>query len=186
MWGFEHEGVMPDLMTLSKHFGGGIAISAVVTTDALEQQAIDAGFQYSHSHSADPLACTAALATLETIEDEGLVERARAIEARWRSALRALQAEYDCIADLRGRGVLQALELQAPDGGPGYALGPLIASACLERGLLFSVRRRGAVLRFTVPFSTTDDQMDRAAEILRDAFRAARAGVDWTAAPIGP
>jgi 4-aminobutyrate aminotransferase-like enzyme len=52
--------------------------------------------------------------------------------------------------------------------------------------LLFSTRRRGAVLRFTVPFSTTDDQIDRAANILADAFREALTRVDWTVGPTGP
>ena len=61
MWGFEHDGVVPDIVTVSKHFGGGIPISAVVTTNDVEQRAIENGFVYAHSHSADPLACTAAL-----------------------------------------------------------------------------------------------------------------------------
>lgn len=186
MWGFEHEGVVPDIVTVSKHLGGGIAISAVVTSEALEQAAIDAGFQYSHSHSADPLACSAALATLETIEEESLVERAREIGGYWRGHLERLRGSVDAVADVRGRGVLQAIELQAPDGSPGYALGPLVSQACLDAGLLFSMRRRGSVFRFTVPFSTSEAQMDRAAEILEAALRSALARVDWSAPPSGP
>jgi 2,2-dialkylglycine decarboxylase (pyruvate) len=182
MWGFEREGVVPDLITVSKHFGGGVAISAVVTSGELEQAAIDAGFQYSHSHSADPLACSAALATLETIEEENLVERARELGAAWRRRLEELRASHDCIGDVRGRGVLQAIELQAPDGSPGHALGPLASRLCLDAGLLFSMRRKGSVFRFTLPFSTTEQQLDRGAEILDEALRAAVARVDWNAA----
>jgi 2,2-dialkylglycine decarboxylase (pyruvate) len=173
LWGFEQEGVVPDLITVSKHFGGGIAISAVVTSAELEQEAIERGFAYAHSHSADPLACSAALATLETIEEEGLVHRALEIGAYWRAHLEALSASYECILDVRGKGLLQAIELSDPNGAPGHALGRMVGSECLDAGLLFSIRRQGSVLRFTPPFSTTEDQMDKAAEILSAALNSA-------------
>jgi 2,2-dialkylglycine decarboxylase (pyruvate) len=181
MWGFEQDGVVPDIITVSKHFGGGIAISAVVTSPQLEQAAIDAGFQYSHSHSADPFACSAALATLETIEEEHLVERAVELGGSWRTRLEQLAGDHECIRECRGRGVLQAVELQAPDGSPGHALGPIVQRLCLEAGLLFSMRRRGSVFRFTIPFSTTEEQLDRGAEMLDEALRDGVARVDWAA-----
>ena len=186
MWGFEQEDVIPDIVVISKHFGGGVPISAVVTSDEVEEAAIDAGFQYSHSHSADPLACTAALATLEAIEEENLVERSLALGTRWRSALEELAVAHEAVCDIRGRGVLQALELQAPDGSPGYALGPLVMRACRQSGLLLSMRRRGSVLRFTIPLCTTDEQLNSAAAILDDSLRAAVVDVDWSSAPTGP
>jgi 2,2-dialkylglycine decarboxylase (pyruvate) len=186
MWGFEHADVIPDIVVISKHFGGGVPISAVVTSDEVEQAAIDAGFQYSHSHSADPLACTAALATLEAIDEENLVERARTLGMRWRSALEQLAGAHEVVCDIRGRGVLQALEFQAPDGSPGYAVGPLVMRACRQAGLLMSMRRRGSVLRFTIPLCTTDEQLDRAAAILDDSLHAAVVDVDWSATPTGP
>jgi 2,2-dialkylglycine decarboxylase (pyruvate) len=186
MWGFEREDVIPDIVVISKHFGGGVPISAVVTSTEVEEAAINAGFQYSHSHSADPLACTAALATLEAIEEEDLIEHARTLGIRWRSALGELAAAHEAVCDIRGRGVLQALEFEAPDGSPGYALGPLVTRACRQAGLLFSMRRRGSVLRFTIPLCTTDEQLDRAAAILDDSLRAAVVDVDWNSAPTGP
>lgn len=186
MWGFEQEDVVPDVVVISKHFGGGVPISAVVTSAEVEEAAIDAGFQYSHSHSADPLACSAALATLEAIEEEELVERAHTLGMRWREALEQLGAAHEAVCDIRGRGVLQALELQAPDGSPGYALGPLVMRACRQSGLLLSMRRRGSVLRFTIPLCTTDEQLNRATAILDDSLRAAVADVDWSSAPTGP
>jgi 2,2-dialkylglycine decarboxylase (pyruvate) len=179
MWGFEHEGVVPDILTVSKHFGGGIAISAVVTSTELEAEAIARGFSYSHSHSADPLACAAALATIEVIEEDGLVERAVDIGASWHSRLESLRDNHGCIADVRGRGLLQAIELRDPRGAPGHALGPMISRQCLDQGLLFSVRRKGSVLRFTPPFSTTEEQMDDAIDILDRSLTSAEARIDW-------
>ena len=175
MWGFEHDGVVPDVITVSKHFGGGIAISAVVTSSELEEEAIDKGFSYSHSHSADPFGCAAALATIDAIEEENLVERAGTLGGAWRTLLEQLAAEHDSISVVRGRGLLQGIELSAPDGAPAYGLGHAVAAEALERGLLFSVRRKGSVIRFTPPFSTTEEQLDRAAEILDKCLSAAAA-----------
>jgi 2,2-dialkylglycine decarboxylase (pyruvate) len=175
MWAFEQEGVVPDILTISKHFGGGISISAVVTTEEIEEQAIAGGYSYAHSHSNDPLACAAALATLEAIEEERLADRALEIGARLRSCLEELQARHDAIGDIRGRGILQGIELVRPDGSPATELGEPIRRACLREGLLFSVRRNGSVLRFVPPFSTTAEQVDRATEILDVALAEARA-----------
>jgi 2,2-dialkylglycine decarboxylase (pyruvate) len=170
MWAFEQEGVVPDVLTISKHFGGGISISAVVTSEEIEERAIAGGFSYAHSHSNDPLACAAALATLETIEEERLAERALEIGARLRASLEELRARHDAIGDVRGRGILQGIELVRADGSPAVELGEPIRRACLREGLLFSVRRGGSVIRFVPPFSTTTEQIDRAAEILDTAL----------------
>lgn len=188
MWGFEAHGVVPDVITISKHFGGGVPISAVVTTDEIEERAIENGFAYSHSHSADPLGCAAALATLDIVEEDRLPERAVTLGGIWRGHLEALQREFQVIADVRGRGLLNAFELCAPDGSPAGGIGRKIARRCLEAGLLFSVRRQGSVLRFTPPFTTTEADMDEAAAILHQAFAsvtsdAARAEEELVEAP---
>ena len=175
MWAFETEDVVPDLLTISKHFGGGISISAVVTSAELEERAIANGFSYAHSHSNDPLACSAALATLEAIEEERLVERAQHIGARLRERLEELRARHEAIGDLRGRGILQGIELVSDEGSPAFELGEGLRRVCLREGLIFSVRRNGSVLRFVPPFSTSDEQVDRAAEILDLALNELRA-----------
>jgi 2,2-dialkylglycine decarboxylase (pyruvate) len=115
MWGFESEGVVPDLLTVSKHLGGGLAISAVVTSEEIEAAALDGGFSYAHSHSNDPLSCTAAIAVIDAIEEEGLVDRANQLGAHLRARLEELRLEYSIVGDLRGRGILQGLELVRED-----------------------------------------------------------------------
>lgn len=170
MWAFEREGIVPDVITVSKHFGGGVPISAVVTSADIEREAVDHNFQYAHSHSNDPLACLAALAVLDSIENDRLVERGCRIEGMWLKRLGALKDRHDCIADVRGRGVLHAIELQQEDSFPGALVGRQVFNACLDSGLLFSTRRGGAILRFTLPFTTTEDEMDQASEILDKAL----------------
>ena len=170
MWAFESEGVVPDVLTVSKHLGGGLAISAVVTSEAIEAAALAGGFSYGHSHSNDPLACAAAIAVLDAIEEEGLVERAREIGGHLRARLEELRADHPLVGDLRGRGILQGIELVHEDGSPASEAGPAIQRACLEAGLIFSVRRGGSVIRLVPPFSSTPEQIDEAVEILAAAL----------------
>jgi 2,2-dialkylglycine decarboxylase (pyruvate) len=77
MFACEQEGVVPDLMTISKHFGGGIEISAVITTPEIEEKVAQRGLVIGHSHTNDPLACNAAMATLDIIIEDNLPEKAR-------------------------------------------------------------------------------------------------------------
>ena len=185
MWAFEQEGVVPDVLTISKHFGGGISISAVVTSRELEDRAIENGFSYAHSHSNDPLACAAAIATLDAIEEEGLAERALEIGGRLRERLVELQSRHPEIGDVRGRGILQGIELVTEDGAPAFGLGEALRRVCMREGLVFSVRRNGSVLRFVPPFSTTAEQVDRAAEILDGALAEARRATPTALAETG-
>ncbi len=174
MWAFEQEDVTPDIFTVSKHFGGGIAISATITTDEIEEKAVDTGLVVAHSHSNDPLTCNAAIASIDIILEEGLTDVANRIGAYWQGHLRALSERHELVGDVRGRGLLQGVEFvtDRESRTPAYSQGQQIGRLCLENGLILSVRRRGSVLRFVPPFTTTEDQMDLAAEILDHAISA--------------
>jgi 2,2-dialkylglycine decarboxylase (pyruvate) len=176
MWAFEREGVIPDVLTVSKHFGGGITISAVVTSAEIEAVVAARNFVFMHSHTSDPLACGAGLASLELILEEKLWERARKLGEYWQGHLCRLAECYELIGDVRGRGLIQGVELvwDRERKTPAFEAGPQIAQSCLEQGLLCSVRRGGAVLRFVPPFSTTESQFDHAAEILEQAIQRVR------------
>lgn len=173
MWAFQQEDVVPDMFTVSKHFGGGIAISAVVTTDDIEERVSQRGFSRGHSHTNDPLPCNAAIASLDIILDQGLADVAKSVGDYWRGHLQSLSERYEIIGDIRGRGLLQGVELvkDRVTKEPAYQEGQEIGSRCLQNGLILSVRRGGSVLRFVPPFTTTRDLMDRAAQILEDAIR---------------
>lgn len=172
MWAFEQEGVIPDIVTISKHFGGGVSISAVVTTNEIADAVQARGFVHGHSHTSDPLACAAASATIDTIVDEDLPAKATTIGSYWRRCLDDLASRHEVIGDIRGRGLLQGIEFveDRATHKPAYGHGAQIEAACMARGLLFSVRRNGSVLRFVPPWTTTESQLDRAATILDEVL----------------
>src|SRR6266852_5753768 len=177
MFACDAEGVVPDMITVAKHFGGGISISAVTTTAAIEEKVVETGFINTHSHSNDPLACAAGIASLDVIEGEDMPAKARAIGARFKGHLEALAQRCEAIGDVRGRGLLLGVELveDRHTRRPAHALGQAVYRYCFEGGLIFSQRRQGSVLRFVPPMSTTEAQLDRAAQLLDDAFAAALA-----------
>ncbi len=171
----EQEGVIPDIMTLSKHFGGGIEISAVVTTPEIEATVAERGLVIGHSHTNDPIACNAGLASLRIIVEDDLPARAAEVGKYWHGHLERLAVRHEIIGDVRGRGLIQGIELvrDRRSRAPHFEAGPAIARHCLPRGLIFSVRRGGTVLRFVPPFYSTHAELDRAAEILDAGIRAA-------------
>ena len=172
MFAFEQEGVVPDIITLAKHFGGGICISSVTTSAEIEERVVADEFIVTHSHSNDPLACAAGTATLEVLEREDLPAKARQLGGYLKSKLNELSERFEIIGDVRGRGLLQGIELvrDRHTKEPATTEGKAITEQCLEAGLIFSVRREGSVLRFVPPASTTEDQIDRAVEILSDSM----------------
>lgn len=169
---FEQEGVVPDILTLAKHFGGGITLSSVSTSAEIEERVVAEEFIVTHSHSNDPLACAAGRATLDVLEGEGLAGVARRMGGRLKSKLQELAERFEIIGDVRGRGLLLGVELirDRETKEPATTEGRAISQRCLENGLIFSLRREGSVLRFVPPASTTEDQMEEAAAILEEAI----------------
>ena len=168
MFACEQEGVIPDLLTIAKHFGGGIEISAVLTTPEIEEVVAQRGLVIGHSHTNDPLPGNAAIASLDVIIGDNLPERAQKVGKYWRSHLEELAAKHEVIGDIRGRGLIQGIELvqDRHTKKPFFEAGKALSRHCLKGGLLFSVRRNGSVIRFVPPFYSTHGELDRASEIL--------------------
>jgi 2,2-dialkylglycine decarboxylase (pyruvate) len=177
MWACEAEGVTPDIITMSKHFGGGVGVSAATTTDEIADRVESRGFITGHSHQNDPLSCAAGSASIDEIVLENLPAKALEIGSYWRAHLDQLAERHELIGDIRGRGLLQGIELvwDRDTKEPAFSAGRDVGNHCVENGLLFSVRRGGSVLRFVPPWTTTPDQMDRAATILDEALSVATA-----------
>ena len=172
MFAFEAEGVVPDIVTLAKHFGGGVCISAVITSAEIEERVTADEFIVTHSHSNDPLACAAGIASLDVVEQDRVPEKARKLGGYLKAKLQGLAERFELIGDVRGRGLLQGIELvhSRETKEPATDAGPRIAAHALREGLIFSVRREGSVLRFVPPATTTETQIDHAMEILADAL----------------
>ncbi len=140
---------MPDVVTLAKGLGAGYApLGAVLTSAALaDELASTIGFVVSHSYDASPIACAAGSAVLAEIDERGLVQRAGELGVHLRAGLEHLAAEHPIIGDVRGRGLLQAIELVADRDTATMFPGDIdpaqqIARAALDHGLLLYSRRQ--------------------------------------------
>ena len=156
MFACEHEGIVPDLVTTAKGIAGGLPLAGV--TGRAEIMNAPHGGGVGGTFGGNPLACAAALAAMRTIEDDGLVERARAIESVTLPRLRALAERDRRIGDVRGRGAMLAVELVDPSSGePAAALAKAVAAAAHARGLiLLTCGTYGNVLRLLPPLSMPD------------------------------
>lgn len=176
LFAFQHEDVVPDILALSKHFGGGLPVSAVCTSAEIAERAVARGFFATRSHATDPILCTAGIASLDVIVEENLPGRAAEIERRMKAAFQEMAKEFELIGDLRGRGVLLGLELvtDRERKTPANKEAVEIARHCLDAGLIFQIRGGGPgrmnVLRFVPPMTTSVAEVDRALSILNDAF----------------
>jgi 2,2-dialkylglycine decarboxylase (pyruvate) len=175
MFAFEQHDVVPDILTISKHFGGGISISAAITSEKIEEVVVDRGFVCGHSHCNDPIGCAAGVASIDLIVNEDVPAKAAKLGEYFQSILRDLAQRHEVIGDVRGKGLIQGIELveDRMTKQPANALGAAIHKRLLDQGLLCSARRRGSVLRFVPPVTTTNQQFDRAGELLDSAIRAA-------------
>lgn len=177
LFGFQHEQTLsPDIIALSKHFGGGLPISAVCTTPAVADRAVANGYFATRSHATDPVLCAAGEESLDIVVDEDLPGKAAAIERRIKSALTAMQQEIELIGDIRGRGVLLGIELvkDRHSKTPANEAARAVADYCLEHGLIFQLRGVGGalnVIRLVPPMTTTEVEVDRAMSILYDGLR---------------
>ena len=108
MWGIEHEGVVPDVMTMAKGIANGYPISAVLATPAIADAWKGGNIS---TFGGNPICCAAANATIGQIVDDGLVDSAAATGKLLRDGLDALKAKYAVIGDVRGRGLMQGIEL---------------------------------------------------------------------------
>ncbi|MGH8818063.1 aspartate aminotransferase family protein [Achromobacter pestifer] len=173
--GAEYFGVTPDIMSVSKTMGGGLPLAAAVTTPAIEQDIHEKGFTFYTSHVSDPLPATVGLAVLDTIQREGLIERANTQGDYLRRSLLELQQRHEAIGDVRGLGLLLGVELvqDRHTREPFHELGALTTQRCFELGLSMNIRRRperGSVWRIAPPLTVSNAEIDRAVTILDQAL----------------
>lgn len=164
----EHWGVAPDIMCLAKAFGGGIIpAGAVVGTKSVFSSIFENPFLHTTTFGGNPLACAASIATIHVLIEEGLPQRAAVMGERMLRGLReAVRGFEDIIVDVRGKGLMIALEFL--DDETGFKLGKLL----LDRGVLVSGTLVNArVVRVEPPLTIEESQADYVCQALNDALR---------------
>jgi predicted acetylornithine/succinylornithine family transaminase len=157
----QHDGVQPDAMTLAKALAGGLACGALVARPEVAEK-LRPG-THAATFGGNPIACRAALATIDTIEADGLLARAEQIGARFHERLSALHSRCPSIQEVRVKGAMIGIELSI-DGAP-------IVAQCLEQKLLINCTH-GTVLRLLPSLTLSDDQLDTGCAILEDVLLA--------------
>lgn len=153
----EHEGIDPDLIVTAKGIADGLPLSAVTGRAELVDAPHVSGL--GGTYGGNPVACAAALATIETIERDGLIDRARQIEALMKDRLGRLQAADDRVGDVRGRGAMIAVELvKSGTAAPDPDLTRALAAACHAAGVVvLTCGTHGNVVRFLPPLTISDE-----------------------------
>ncbi|MCV7434166.1 4-aminobutyrate--2-oxoglutarate transaminase [Mycolicibacterium bacteremicum] len=170
MFACEHEGIEPDLIVTAKGIADGLPLSAVTGRAEIMDAPHVSGL--GGTYGGNPIACAAALATIETIESDGLVDRAGAIERLMKDRLHQMQADDDRIGDVRGRGAMIAVELVKPGSTePDAELTKALCAAAHAKGVIvLSCGTYGNVLRFLPPLAISDELLTEALDILATAL----------------
>lgn len=176
MFSFQHFNVTPDAVILGKSLGGGLPLSAVVA----RQEILDVGPALAIFTSAgNGLSCAAGLATVQIIEEEGLVQNARQVGAYLHDKLRSLQDKHPLIGDVRGLGMIQGVELvkDRDTKEPASTEAAKVVYRAFELGLLvFYVGMFSNVLEITPPLILTEAEADEGVAILDQALSDVEAG----------
>jgi 4-aminobutyrate aminotransferase len=173
---FEHEGFVPDFLTLGKGLGGGLPISAVIGPAALMDHATALSMQ---TVQGNPVCCAAGLAVVKTIATEGLAGHAAMVGEYFTNRLRTLAQRHRLIGDVRGRGLAIGIELVNPIDGKSSAKHEtaLTVYRAFELGLvMFYVGVNSNVLELTPPLNLSIDEVDHAVTILDQVFTDVAAG----------
>ncbi|MHC4715179.1 MAG: aminotransferase class III-fold pyridoxal phosphate-dependent enzyme, partial [Planctomycetota bacterium] len=154
-FGYQHSGVVPDIMTMAKSLGGGVAIGAIAAKGEVAAALVPGS--HASTFGGNALACAAALAVFDAIESENLIENTRKMGAYLRGELEKFAGKYDFIREVRGKGLMLGAELSRP--------GAEIVSKCLERGLNINCTH-DTVLRIMPAMTVTKDLLDAGLKIL--------------------
>ncbi|MNM21639.1 4-aminobutyrate aminotransferase GabT [compost metagenome] len=176
MFGFQHAGIQPDLVTVAKSLAGGMPLSGVVGRAAIMDAPAPGGL--GGTYGGNGVACAAALAVLDLFESQDLLAQGEALARQLQQGLLALQQAHPRVGEVRGLGFMQAIEMVAGDASnsPDAALAQRVIDEARQAGLLVikcGVHRN--VVRFLAPLVTTEAQMAEALQMLGQALDAAGA-----------
>jgi 4-aminobutyrate aminotransferase-like enzyme len=175
LFAFEHEGVVPDILTLSKTLGNGLPLSAVVTSNHIAEVTRERGFMFYTTHVNDPLPAAVGLKVLEIVVRDNLVQRSREAGSKLHAGIQKLKERYGCIGDVRGRGLMAGIEIVSnrETKAPALDLGNHLSDRMMELGLsanIATISTFGGVFRIAPPITITDDELELGLGILEEAF----------------
>ncbi|ACZ87897.1 aspartate aminotransferase family protein [Streptosporangium roseum] len=181
MYAFERDGIVPDLLTLSKTLGAGLPVAAVVTSSQIEEVCHERGFLFFTTHVSDPLAASVAVTVLDVIERDSLAARTAVLGKQLNERLLDLRDRFEVAGDVRGRGLLQGLELVTDklSKSPADSLANAVTMACLERGLHINIVQlpgMGGIFRIAPPLTISDSDLHAGLDILEASLRAVVSG----------
>lgn len=156
-FGHQHWAVKPDAMTLAKALGGGVAVGGLMARPEFAEK-LKPG-THAATFGGNPIGCRAALATIETIEEDGLLTRAEQIGEGFRARFQAIQTSCPWIQEIRIKGAMIGVELSV-EGAP-------IVNECIRRGLLINCTH-GTVIRLLPSLTLTDEELNEGCDILED------------------
>lgn len=165
----EHYQVRPDIMVMAKGLASGMPMSAIAAPYEMMQKWIPG--THGGTYGGNPVAAASALATIATIREEGLIENAAERGAQLTAGLKALQAQYPVMGDVRGFGLMVGVEFTDANGEPDGATCAAVQKACLEENLLLlTCSTYGNVIRFIPPLVVSEAQIDEALAIVGRAL----------------
>jgi acetylornithine aminotransferase/acetylornithine/N-succinyldiaminopimelate aminotransferase len=173
---YQHYGIQPDVTTLAKPIAGGIPLGAVLCTEEVARS-FHPGM-HGTTFGGGPLACSVAIAVIDTIEKEGLLANATTVGDYFQQQLRSLAKRHDAVVDVRGKGLMVAAELDSAE------LGKLTVAEMLKRHILINCTS-DTVLRFLPPFILERAHVDTAIKALDEIFSEYAAGQGATASAGG-
>ncbi|AWN29794.1 4-aminobutyrate--2-oxoglutarate transaminase [Streptomyces sp. NEAU-S7GS2] len=168
----EDEGIVPDLITTAKGIAGGLPLAAVTGRAEIMDAAHAGGL--GGTYGGNPVACAAALGSIETMREQDLNAKARRIGEVMKARLNAIAEKYDIVGEVRGRGAMIAIELvKSGSKEPNPEATAALAKACHQEGLLvLTTGTYGNVLRFLPPLVIGEDLLNEGLDILEGAFAA--------------
>ncbi len=176
MFACTHHEVVPDIITLSKTLGAGLPLAATVTTPAIEETLAERGFLFYTTHVSDPFPARIGLKAIEIILRDRLAERAAILGQRLNAGLRALQDRYECVGDVRGRGLLAGIEFvrDRASKAPANSFGAAVSRRCFDLGLNINIVQlpgMGGIMRMAPPLTIKSDELDQGISIIGEAIK---------------
>ncbi len=181
----EQYGIEPDILVTAKSLGGGLPLAAITGRSEIMDAPGPGGL--GGTFAGNPLSCAAALAVLDILEKDNLLQRANQLGARFQRRVREWQKQWPMIGDIRGLGGMQAIELvKSPETRePAPEQTRQITQYCYEHGLItITAGTYGNVIRVLVPLVISDTQMDEALDVLEAGFAAVCGKKDIVAQPV--